>query len=274
MTIEQADIAPSPSTLLSAVTAEQATFTHDDLVGMAATMLPSDGDPATLMQEAQDLAAKARSLAVSMEGAATQVTTAQADRDAVTGVPVGERKSAVRYTTGEVLDESRAILRGGSEDLGDSGAAAYLDASRLSGEQAQAAEHLARGCRRVSVMEAAAGTGKTHTLSAVSDAYRAAGWEVFGLAPSGRAAAQLRDEGVAGEATTLHSAVARIEAGNAPWTRDDGRHRVVIVDEAGMASAQHLRSLIDSTRGTTTRLVLVGDSRQLGGGQESRRCFQ
>lgn len=248
--------------LLDAVSAEQASFTRDDLVGRAASMLPAGTAPGEVVNAAQALASQAMSLAVSLEGPAAQVMTPAAARTEQ-GVRVGTRRRAARWTTREVVDEAHAILRGASEELGPTGAEERLETGGLSAEQASAARHLARGQRRVSVLEAGAGTGKTHTLRAVASALRAQGWEVTGLAPSGRAAAQLRDDGVAETAGTLHSAAAAIEAGTAPWTRRDGVARAVVVDEAAMASSQHLRALIDSTAGTPTRLVLVGDSRQL-----------
>lgn len=110
----------------------------------------------------------------------------------------------------------------------------------------------------VSVLVGPAGTGKTHTLAAVTTAFRVAGMVPVGAAPSARAAAEL-EAGTGIEASTLHSLARRWNHpghGPSPAT-------VLIVDEAAMASTVDLEPLVTRTIAASGRVLLVGDHHQL-----------
>ena len=109
-----------------------------------------------------------------------------------------------------------------------------------------------------------AGTGKTTTLRAAAVDLDRQGRQVFGVAPSAKAARVLeRETGITSDtlAKLLHE-----------WQRDDrpplDRYRLpagttVIVDEAGMVGTGALARLVTLAELHDWRLALIGDHRQL-----------
>ena len=127
----------------------------------------------------------------------------------------------------------------------------------LSDEQRRLVNALARSGDGVQVIRAAAGTGKTFALDAAREAWHTSGVPVLGCALSARAAFELRDQGGV-DATTIAGLRRAFERGIelAPGS-------VLIVDEAGMAGTRDLAVLADAAELAHTKLVLVGDDRQL-----------
>jgi conjugative relaxase-like TrwC/TraI family protein len=110
----------------------------------------------------------------------------------------------------------------------------------------------------VEVVSALAGTGKTTMIAALAGVYQRAGWQVVGVAPTARAARQLRQ--TAGiEAQTMHALVAELgrTGGLSPTT-------LLVLDEAGMAPTRLSAQLFDSAEATGAKLLAVGDPGQLG----------
>jgi ATP-dependent exoDNAse (exonuclease V) alpha subunit len=93
-------------------------------------------------------------------------------------------------------------------------------------------------------------------VSTVAAAYRAAGWRVIGVCPSARAARELEHGGgvVSFTVPRFHHHVERhpLEAST-----------LVIVDEAGMCGTADLESIVSGVRGAGSKVILVGDHRQL-----------
>lgn len=176
------------------------------------------------------------------------------------------------YTTTELVERERAILADAQrtaqagiglvdERIVDRVLEARAQEGRgLSAEQAAAVRTVASSGRRVEVIEAFAGTGKTHTLGAIADVYRAAGYQVIGAAPTGRAARELAE--VAGEARTLDGLA---EALGRRGGFEAGRPVVVLNDEAGMNPTRTWAHLLDEARaeGVRVKWIAVGDSGQL-----------
>ena len=123
--------------------------------------------------------------------------------------------------------------------------------------QAQAAEAML--CpERLTLVQGHAGTGKTHTLRRVAEAWRARGVEVLAGAPSGKAATELKAlDGV--EAATLASWEARWHKGDLP--RRDGF--VFVMDEAGMVGAGAWARIQERVLEMGGKLIAVGDPDQL-----------
>ena len=123
--------------------------------------------------------------------------------------------------------------------------------------QATAAEAML-GPDRLTLVQGHAGTGKTHTLRRVAEAWRARGVEVLAGAPSGKAAAELRAiDGV--EAATLASWEARWHRGDVP--KRDGF--VFVMDEAGMVGAGAWSRIQERVLEMGGKLIAVGDPDQL-----------
>jgi conjugative relaxase-like TrwC/TraI family protein len=170
-----------------------------------------------------------------------------------------------RYSTPEMLAVERLLVTDAAarrrSNVAQVDRADIRDAldqrPRLSGEQAAMAYRLTTSGDGVEVVRAAAGTGKTHALEAARDVWEAEGIRVFGCALAARAAVEL--ETIAGiDSTTIAALERDIEQGSGLV-----RGSVLIVDEAGMVGSRTIDRLAQHVRTTDSKLVLVGDDRQL-----------
>jgi Ti-type conjugative transfer relaxase TraA len=128
---------------------------------------------------------------------------------------------------------------------------------RLAAEQSAMTRALTTSGDGVQIVRAAAGTGKTRSLSAARDAWEAEGVRVFGTALAARAAVEM--ETLAGiDSTTIARLLLDIDQGN-----DLPAGSVLVVDEAGMVGSRTIDRLARHATETHSKLVLVGDDRQL-----------
>ncbi|MGH8961684.1 MAG: ATP-dependent DNA helicase [Jatrophihabitantaceae bacterium] len=118
------------------------------------------------------------------------------------------------------------------------------------------------GCR-VQLALAAAGSGKTTALGVLADAWADGGGTVIGLAPTGRAADELRRSiGVSTE--TIAKLLVSLDGDSPPaWVDAIGERTLLIVDEAGAASTAHLDRVICFALDRGASVRLIGDTRQL-----------
>ncbi|HET9073446.1 MAG TPA: AAA family ATPase, partial [Solirubrobacteraceae bacterium] len=150
-----------------------------------------------------------------------------------------------------VLSEGR--LSGRTPDISGTGIA-------LTEEQEAAVA--AAFAHRLSVITGGPGTGKTATIRAIAAAAQAAQAKVLLMAPTGRAAARMREaSGV--EASTVHSALGWIP-GEGPEhdAADPLRTDLLILDESSMANLELMVTLLRAVA-QRTHVVLVGDADQL-----------
>ncbi|MCW2985661.1 MAG: conjugative relaxase, partial [Conexibacter sp.] len=125
------------------------------------------------------------------------------------------------------------------------------------GEQAAMARSLTTSGDGVQVVRAAAGTGKTRGLTVARDAWEAEGVHVFGAALAARAAVEM--ETLAGiDSTTIARLLLDIEQGNGLASGS-----VLVIDEAGMVGSRAIDQLAEHAAVTDSKLILVGDDRQL-----------
>jgi conjugative relaxase-like TrwC/TraI family protein len=118
--------------------------------------------------------------------------------------------------------------------------------------QSEAVQHVLTSPSFVTVVEGRAGTGKTLALDTVREGVEQAGHHPVGLAPSAAAARRLA-EGARVESHTIAS-----------WMETRGAGpRVYLADEAGMVSTKDMAALLDRAAGERSRVVLIGDLRQL-----------
>lgn len=95
-------------------------------------------------------------------------------------------------------------------------------------------------------------------LGTLADCYRAAGWRVIGVAPTGRAARQLRE--VAGiPAGTMHALLGELDR-----SRRFAAGTVLVLDEAGMAPTRLTARLFAHAERAGVKVLAVGDPGQLG----------
>lgn len=132
---------------------------------------------------------------------------------------------------------------------------------QLRDEQRKAVLHAASGAQ-LSIIEGAAGTGKSQSLTAVRVAYESAGHRVIGLAPSGAAGSELeKSAGI--ESRTIHSLLMRLENDNPQQREVLAATDVLVVDEAGMIDTRTLHKLLSFAEKAGAKVVLAGDSKQL-----------
>jgi conjugative relaxase-like TrwC/TraI family protein len=120
---------------------------------------------------------------------------------------------------------------------------------------------IARVCgsgRAVDVIVGVAGSGKTAALDVAARALRAGGYQVLGTATSGQAARTLGHQARV-PAATMRSLLWRLDHGQ--LTLD--RRTVVVLDEASMTADVDLARLLLGAERAGTKLVIVGDHRQL-----------
>lgn len=130
-----------------------------------------------------------------------------------------------------------------------------LETADLSPAQEQALVDLATSRDRVNGLHGVAGAGKSTTVKALVAAAEP-GTKVVALAPTSAAAASLGQ--IAGiESRTVASLIAR-------GGRDVSRDHVLVVDEAGQLGNRQAARLLEISRETGARLLLIGDNRQTG----------
>lgn len=108
----------------------------------------------------------------------------------------------------------------------------------------------------ISTITGGAGTGKTTVLKSVVEAVTHAGFKVYGLALSGRAAKRLR-ESIDIETYTIQRFLMLDNLENLHQ-----EPTVILIDEASMLDIQHMYKIINKLA-PNNRIVLVGDEAQL-----------
>ncbi len=104
----------------------------------------------------------------------------------------------------------------------------------------------------------AAGAGKTTAMEAIVEQYKAAGYEVIGVAPSAAAAKELQSAGCDDTRTLASSLLKKEET-----KEGENPKRLYILDEAGMVSAKDMDAFIRKADAEGARTILVGDPLQL-----------
>lgn len=170
----------------------------------------------------------------------------------------------VRFTTREMLRVERELIDGAlarrRERAGTANRRAIRDALQdrsLSAEQRRVVVELCGRGAGVAVVRAPAGTGKTFVLDAAREAWQQSGLTVIGCALSARAALELQEQAGIDAVTIAKLKQHVADSAQLPY------RGVLVVDEAGMVGTRDLAHLAHSARMFDTKLVLVGDDRQL-----------
>jgi conjugative relaxase-like TrwC/TraI family protein len=130
-----------------------------------------------------------------------------------------------------------------------------LETAGLKPAQEQALVDLATSRDRVNGLHGVAGAGKSTMVKVLVDAAEP-GTRIVALAPTSAAAANLGE--VAGSESRT---VASLLAGGG---RGVGRDHVLVVDEAGQLGNRQAERLLEISRTTGARLMLIGDNKQTG----------
>jgi hypothetical protein len=110
----------------------------------------------------------------------------------------------------------------------------------------------------VEVVEALAGTGKTYTAGVLRELYEQEGYQVLGVAPTGRAARELTDNAGIPSRTLDRLLIDLDELGDTLPKRC-----VVVFDEAGMAATRTTARLLEAAERAGAKVVAIGDPGQL-----------
>ncbi|MDZ4323398.1 MAG: AAA family ATPase, partial [Alphaproteobacteria bacterium] len=148
---------------------------------------------------------------------------------------------------------SSASLEGGLEHLK---AGLNKEGHVLSKGQEKAIRHLVDE-GQLKCIVGYAGAGKTTALEACRDIWEDAGYRVYGLAPTGRAAQNLEGSGI--ESQTLHKFLKSFEEGRCQYNA----HSVLVLDEAGMVDVERFDKFLGAVQSLGVKVVVVGDGAQL-----------
>ena len=125
-------------------------------------------------------------------------------------------------------------------------------------EEQQHAAFAATNQSAISVIEGAAGSGKTTTLKVVVAGYEKEGKSVLGTAIAWRTAQMLHDSlGI--EAFAVDSLLAQILAGKAVLDKNT----VLLVDECGQIGSRSMDRLLTAVSKARSKVVFIGDREQL-----------
>ncbi|WP_330766947.1 MobF family relaxase [Rhodococcus sp. M8-35] len=178
-------------------------------------------------------------------------------------------RAAMRYTAQVVLDAEDFMRR--QAETGDERTVSDFVIRRqirraerkaghsLGGDQIAMIEHFLTAQKRVAVAVGAAGAGKTTAATVIARAWEAAHGTVVALGPSARAADVLGDE-IAVQGRTIADVLTRHRAGIATGIE---KGSLLLVDEAGMASARDLADLTRIAVDAGAVVRLLGDPQQL-----------
>ncbi len=177
------------------------------------------------------------------------------------------------YATATTIAREEAIARCVESQVTRPGAAVSAEAAQealaraeaslcrsLTAGQRAAVEAVLTSGRGVELVVGIAGSGKTTALAAARDGFEAAGYAVVGTSTSGQAARTLAAEGGIEPSRTLASLNWCIAHNS---LRLSARH-VAVLDEAAMTDDAALLAFLEAARHAGTKVVMVGDPRQLG----------
>ncbi|NCL75747.1 MobF family relaxase [Rhodococcus sp. YH1] len=178
-------------------------------------------------------------------------------------------RAEMRYTAQSVLDAEDFMRR--QAETGDERTVSDFVIRRqirraekkaghsLGSDQIAMIEHFLTAKKRVAVAVGAAGAGKTTAATVIARAWEATHGTVVALGPSARAAEVLGEE-ISVQGRTIADVLTRHRAGIATGIEKGG---LLLVDEAGMASARDLADLTRIAVDAGAVVRLLGDPQQL-----------
>ncbi|MBX9621592.1 MAG: AAA family ATPase [Alphaproteobacteria bacterium] len=112
-----------------------------------------------------------------------------------------------------------------------------------------------------------AGAGKTTALEVCHEIWKAEGYAVYGLAPTGKASQNLESKTLGDSSldqsgipsTTLHKFLKSYEEGRYQYNEKS----VLVLDEAGMVDLGRFEKLLGAVKSLGVKLIVVGDGAQL-----------
>jgi conjugative relaxase-like TrwC/TraI family protein len=184
-----------------------------------------------------------------------------------------------RWSTPDLLAVEQRLVTSATSRTGEQTAIASHQAVReavaahpsAGAEQQAMVRDLCQGGQGVALVVGRAGTGKTFALGIARHAWQLDGYRLLATAPTGIATMSLQGEGFE-DVATCDRLLGDLDRGREQL---DAR-TVLVVDEAGMLGSRKLTRLLEHAERAQTKVVLVGDDRQLaaidaGGGFRALR---
>jgi conjugative relaxase-like TrwC/TraI family protein len=183
------------------------------------------------------------------------------------GESVFVQHNSQRFTTRRTLREESALaswgrLTDGRRLQNDTITRAIKDVGQLNHGQRVAVTRFASSGRRVQLLYAPAGAGKTTTMKAYANAVRAEGGRVFAFGPSARAAHELATS-IDAHPHTLHQVTTAQLIGTVEKAFPFQYGDVLIIDEVSMAGTHTLHDVVSYALRQGADVRLVGDDKQL-----------
>ncbi|MEP7170960.1 MAG: MobF family relaxase, partial [Bacteroidota bacterium] len=167
-----------------------------------------------------------------------------------------KEKSRFLCTTKEVLSEEKTMV-----ELAQQGKGKFIPLFdkapklNLTGQQADAVQHVLTTANQVSIIRGAAGTGKTTLMKEAIHFMNKAGKIVYTFAPTAQASrGNLREEGFEDAET-----VAKLLSDKK--LQDKLEDQILWVDEAGLLGTKDMKALLELATQKNARLILGGDTR-------------
>ncbi|MEZ2190080.1 AAA family ATPase [Corynebacterium sp. CCM 9204] len=209
------------------------------------------------------------------------------------GREIDHRLNSEQFTTAAILDSEVRALDAVEEptviftsaDAIDRALAEHTrsEGFSLNSGQEELAGHLLTCGTVAATGVGPAGTGKTTSMKNVADVWRDSGHNLIGLVPSAAAARVLSDD-IGSQATTIDSLTHTWLGNNPNKLGQDPAELpieikpgdILLVDDADMASTNHLAALIDIAHHADAVVRFIGDPMQLdavdGGGLFNAMC--
>lgn len=227
-----------PEIALDALTKEQSTFTHQDLVRFINRHTEN-------AEQFNQVLAKAK--------ASTELVFLGCDT-----------KGQHRFSTQSMLNCEAAMMRA-AESLDkrlshevSTQVIEKVKATRSLSQEQETALHYLTAKGDLKSLVGYAGTGKSYLLGAAREAWEASGYRVHGAALSGIAALNLSKSSDI-KSRTIASLFYRLDKNTLHWDARD----ILVVDEAGMLGTRTMQRLTHEAEKTGAKLVLMGDWQQL-----------
>ena len=167
-----------------------------------------------------------------------------------------------RYTTSEIYHLEKSMYEKAISRLGEEKHKVSSDIfhnilekkSTLREEQERMVRAITLEPGGIKIAMGGAGSGKSYALSAASEIWKKSGYHVLGMAPTGKASQNLE-----AETGVVSQTVDRFLA----YDYKLSSSHIILIDEAGMMGSRKLNKILDKAHLSGSKVVLVGDSKQL-----------